>query len=46
MRNPEEFYDFYKNKMIYLSAKPNMAHIKLRELEKQGKLKSCNNSKY
>jgi len=40
MRNPEEFYDFYKNKMIYLSAKPNMAHIKLRELEKQGKLKA------
>jgi len=40
MRNPEEFYDFYKNKMIYLSAKPNKAHIKLQELEKKGKLKA------
>ena len=40
MRNPEEFYGFYKNKMIYLSAKPNKAHIKLQELEKKGKLKA------
>ena len=40
MRNPEEFYGFYKNKMIYLSAKPNKAHIKLQELEKKGKLQA------
>jgi len=40
MRNTEEFYDFYKNKMIFLNAKPNMAHIKLAELEKLGKLKA------
>jgi len=40
MRNPKEFYDFYKNKMIYIAAKPNMAHIKLAELEKKGKLKA------
>ena len=39
MRHPEEFYDFYINKMIFLNAKPNMAHIKLAELEKLGKLK-------
>ena len=26
MRNPEEFYRFYKNKMLCLDAKPNMAH--------------------
>lgn len=40
MRNPEEFYDFYKNKMICIAAKPNMAHIKLKELEEKGKLKA------
>ncbi|WMJ76113.1 MULTISPECIES: NAD-dependent protein deacylase [unclassified Sedimentibacter] len=38
--NTEEFYDFYKNKMLFLGAKPNMAHIRLAELEKQGKLKA------
>lgn len=37
MRNPEEFYRFYKNKMLCLDAKPNMAHKKLAELEKAGK---------
>ena len=40
MRNPEEFYRFYKNKMLLLDAKPNAAHIKLAELEEQGKLKA------
>ena len=35
MRNPEEFYRFYKNKMLCLDAKPNMAHKKLAELERQ-----------
>lgn len=39
-RNPEEFYRFYKDKMIFADAKPNKAHIKLVELEKQGKLKA------
>lgn len=39
-RNPEEFYRFYKDKMIFVDAKPNKAHIKLAELEKQGKLKA------
>ena len=38
MRDPEEFYRFYKDKMIYQDAKPNMAHKKLAELEAQGKL--------
>lgn len=32
------FYDFYKNKMMYLDAKPNKAHLKLAELEQAGKL--------
>ena len=37
-QKPELFYDFYKNKMMYLDAKPNKAHLKLAELEKSGKL--------
>ena len=32
------FYDFYKNKMMYLDAKPNKAHLKLADLEQAGKL--------
>ncbi len=34
----EEFYRFYRAKMICTDAKPNKAHIKLAELEKEGKL--------
>jgi NAD-dependent deacetylase len=33
-----EFFDFYRDKMLCLNAKPNAAHIKLAELEKKGKL--------
>lgn len=40
IRHTEEFYDFYKNKMIYPNAKPNPAHIALAELEQQGKLQA------
>ena len=36
----EKFYEFYREKMICLDAKPNKAHIKLAELEKVGKLKA------
>ena len=39
-RNPQEFYRFYKAKMICTQAKPNAAHKKLAELEQAGKLKS------
>ncbi len=39
-RDPEEFYRFYRNKMLCLDAKPNAAHKKLAELEEAGKLKS------
>ena len=35
---PEEFYKFYKEKMMMLEEKPNPAHRKLAELEKAGKL--------
>lgn len=38
--HPDEFYDFYKNKLLSLNAKPNAAHYKLAELEKAGKLKA------
>ena len=38
MRKTEEFYRFYKDKMICLDAKPNAAHLKLAELEAAGKL--------
>ena len=38
-RNPQEFYRFYRNKMLFLDAAPNAAHRKLAELEQQGKLK-------
>lgn len=34
----EEFYDFYRTRMIALGAKPNQAHYKLAELERAGKL--------
>ncbi len=38
-RNTKEFYKFYRDKMICTDAEPNITHIKLAELEKQGKLK-------
>ena len=38
--NTEEFFKFYKEKMNSLKFKPNITHIKLAELEKQGKLKA------
>lgn len=38
--NTEEFFDFYRKKMIYKDAKPNLAHYALAKLEKAGKLKA------
>lgn len=38
LSNTEEFYRFYKDKMLLLDKKPNAAHYKLAELEKAGKL--------
>lgn len=38
VQKTKEFYDFYRDKMICLDAKPNKAHLKLAELEKKGKL--------
>lgn len=38
MRKTEEFYKFYRDKMLCLDAKPNKAHLKLAEMEEKGKL--------
>ena len=38
MKKTDEFYKFYRDKMLCLDAKPNKAHLKLAELEKAGKL--------
>lgn len=38
--NPKEFYRFYRDKLIIHGAKPNKAHIRLAELESEGKLKA------
>ena len=40
MRYHEEFFKFYKEKLIYPDAKPNAAHIALAKLEKMGKVKA------
>ncbi len=37
-RNPEEFYRFYREKMLMPDAEPNPAHLKLAELEQAGRL--------
>lgn len=37
-RKPEEFFRFYRDKMLALDKKPNAAHLKLAELERAGKL--------
>lgn len=39
-QKPEEFYRFYRDKMLCLDAEPNITHIKLAELEKAGKVKA------
>ena len=40
MQRTEEFYEFYKDKMLFPQAQPNAAHKKLAELEQAGKLKA------
>ncbi len=39
MDKPREFYNFYRDKMVYIDAKPNITHTALTRLEDQGKLK-------
>jgi len=38
MRKPEEFFRFYRNKMLFPDAMPNAAHKKLAQWEAEGKL--------
>lgn len=40
IEHTEEFFEFYRDKMLYLDAKPNAAHYALAKLEKIGKLKA------
>lgn len=39
-QKPEEFFRFYQDKMLCLTAKPNAAHLKLAKWEAEGKLKA------
>lgn len=40
LSHPDEFYKFYRDKMLCDTARPNAAHLKLAELEEAGKLKA------
>jgi NAD-dependent deacetylase len=40
MNHPELFYKFYKEKMLYPSARPNAAHEALARLEAEGRLRA------
>lgn len=40
MKHPEEFYRFYRNKMLVSGAKPNKAHLALAKLEREGRLRA------
>ncbi len=39
-KKTEEFFKFYRDKMLYLDAEPNAAHKKLAQWEEEGKLKA------
>ena len=38
LQKPKEFFDFYRNKMMYLDVEPNITHKKLAQWEEEGKL--------
>lgn len=38
--HPKEFFKFYKERMIYTDAEPSVTHLKLAQLEKQGKCRA------
>ena len=38
VEHPEEFFDFYRTRFVYLDAKPNAGHFALAELERRGNL--------
>ena len=37
-RNPQVFFEFYRTRMLYPDAKPNIAHMKLAQWEREGRL--------
>ena len=39
-RDPAEYYRFHREKLVIEGVKPNTAHLKLAELERQGKLRA------
>lgn len=39
-QHTDEFYTFYREKMLYPKAKPNQAHLRLAQLEEEGKLRA------
>ena len=39
-RNPEEYYRFHREKLVIEGVKPNRTHLRLAELEKEGKLRA------
>ena len=39
-RDPAEFYRFYREKLVVRDAKPNAAHLKLAQWEKEGRLRA------
>lgn len=39
MQQTEEFFRFYREKMLYLQAQPNQAHLQLAKWEREGRLK-------
>ena len=38
--HPEEYYKFHRDKLVVDGAKPNRAHLRLAELEREGKLQA------
>ena len=40
LRKTEEFYRFYRNKMLFPEVKPNRAHLALARLEQEGKVRA------
>ena len=39
-RNPEEYYRFHREKLVIDDVKPNRVHLRLAELEREGKLRA------
>lgn len=39
-RYPEDYYDFHREKLVIEGVEPNVAHLRLAELEREGKLKA------